>query len=159
MAGPSNRLPRPWMLFGTIQSCTKKVPPCNERNALQNYPEIADFYAANACSIITKDMPTFLPYIGMAFVLLTVLTATAFVIYFILIRRLSTVKRHVSKRTFEMHRSLTKALILQVSIACEFSFMKSGKGLDIQVKRPPLRAVATLFQIRLGSFSSPRSSR
>ncbi|KAH7699513.1 hypothetical protein AAVH_33381, partial [Aphelenchoides avenae] len=79
----------------------------------ENYAEIADFYATNSCSIITTDKRAFLPYIVAAFCLLSFATVSGITLMTLLLRTLAKLEGQIASKNLEMHRSLTRALILQ----------------------------------------------
>ncbi|KAI1694594.1 serpentine type 7TM GPCR chemoreceptor srh domain-containing protein [Ditylenchus destructor] len=79
----------------------------------ESHPNLFDFYSTHSCSLITIEMPPFMPYIYLAIgsILVTVLMMVTQMT--LMLSGLRKMKNKMSERTYRMHKQLTSALFIQ----------------------------------------------
>ncbi|KAI1711856.1 serpentine type 7TM GPCR chemoreceptor srh domain-containing protein [Ditylenchus destructor] len=82
----------------------------------ENHPNLFDFYSTHSCSLITIEVPPLMPYIYLAIgsILLTLLiTMTEMTLILSGLRKM---KNKMSERSYRMHKQLTTAIFIQLTI-------------------------------------------
>ncbi|KAI1700650.1 serpentine type 7TM GPCR chemoreceptor srh domain-containing protein [Ditylenchus destructor] len=82
----------------------------------ENHPNLFDFYSTHSCSLITIEVPPLMPYIYLAigsilFILLMAAMEIALIFY-----GLRKMRHKMSERSYRMHKQLTTALFIQITI-------------------------------------------
>lgn len=85
-----------------------------ETGNLQNFPETMDFYSAHSCFVVALRITDCLPYVYVSLTLITSISISCAVVMTACFRGLEKMKNVISTKTYKMHRSLVRALIVQV---------------------------------------------
>ncbi|KAH7724306.1 7TM GPCR protein [Aphelenchoides avenae] len=125
--GKVHLIHRPAVIFSFVLVQATYALPCsvialiihqgedvNSLFILQNHTEIVDYYTTHACSLFAFNVSSWKPYLFAAFAEILLIFLAACLVIGALMRGLAKVKTSISKKTYEMHRALIRALLLQV---------------------------------------------
>jgi len=83
---------------------------------LQNFPRVSDFYETHACSMMTDDNATFIPYMAIVLVFIGIASLIGIVLCGAVISGMHKMRGHMSAKTYRMHKQLIISISLQVSL-------------------------------------------
>ena len=94
---------------------------------MQNFPELSGFYESHHCTLLTEDIPSFLPYFKIVIFTIMVVTVVNISVFVAIFYGMHRMRSQMSVRTYRMHKQLIISISLQVECSkiCSLKYNES----------------------------------